>query len=382
MHAVGGGVPQRRTRTFADDEIVTPCEDGVERLFRFQGEVRVDWNDMPRTQELRRQWSVQPHTCPTCRAVHEEAREPVEETMEAERDETGCHGYCGFHPHVAHMLRRKRTEQHTAEWYQYRKMMLTASNLAPLMGVKGAFSNKKQLFHRKTGDWDADTAFTDSPAMAFGRKYEDEAGRVFEQVTGIPLFKKDVGLLEHPDYPWIGASPDCVGIYDPVLVEIKVPYSRKIEHMCPDKYWTQIQQQLAVCDLETCYLAQYKPPNACSDGLLDIVRVDRDREWWTNSAMPALRAFRAEVAKFYADAGRPFGAPTPGLARTAPPEEKHEVPNRTKSTQTIGAPEFLGNTGIQIVRAKSKSLQQRFPQPAAGVCALINDASAIYMPST
>ena len=374
--------PRPSTRTFADDEVVTPCADGVERVFRFQGEVRVDWDTMPRTQELCHEWTVQPHTCRECRAVHEEGRDGSNEHIEAERGETPCNGYCGFHPHVAHILRRKRTEQHTPEWYAYRKNMLTASNLAPIVGVKG-FVTKQQLFSRKTGDWDPNVPHVDSPAMAHGRKYEEEAGRVFEQVCGIQLFKKDIGLLEHPDYPWIGASPDFVGMYDPVLVETKVPYSRTIEHSCPDKYWTQIQQQLAVCDLETAYLVQYMPPNACTDGILDVVRVDRDREWWNSVAMPALRSFRAEVVKFYRDAGRPFGSRAQGLPRAKLEGGSKEVPNRTTTgTQTAetGQVQFIRGTTIKIVRKPQPPPQtpkQRFPAPGKSL-AIVDNTSLIY----
>lgn len=370
--------PPPERRHYEDTEVVTPCPDGVERYFRFQGTVNVEWDQMPRPPTPGKGWTVQPHTCPSCRATHEEGREPIEEHIEAEETQTGCHGYCGFHPSVARLLRRKRTEQHTPEWYQYRKMMLTASNLAPIVGAKGAFSSKRQLFHRKTGDWDANTPFTDSPAMAWGRKYEDEAGRVFEQVTGIPLYKHDIGLLEHPDYEWVGASPDFVGMYDPVLVETKVPYSRTITHECPDKYWTQIQMQLAVCDLEVCYLVQYQPPGVCGDGLIDIVRVDRDREWWTKTAMPALRDFRADIAQFYVDAGRPFGAPTPGLERTAPAAMHADIPNKTASCATQTS-EALGTSGMKIYRRAPKTMKQRFPPPGT-TCAVAQTVSAIFTP--
>jgi hypothetical protein len=84
----------------------------------------------------------------------------------------------------------------------------------------------------------------------------------------------EFGLLGHPKYDFLGASPD--GICTPYcrdkitpsplvgrMLEIKCPLMRKIKYsgeikgeICPDYYWCQVQQQLECCDLDECDFVQ------------------------------------------------------------------------------------------------------------------------------
>lgn len=67
-------------------------------------------------------------------------------------------------------------------------------------------------------------------------------------------------LLRHPQYDWIGASPDGVSIGgpedEPYAVEVKCPVSREITAEVPDHYIPQVQLQLEVMDLEMCVFVQ------------------------------------------------------------------------------------------------------------------------------
>ena len=135
--------------------------------------------------------------------------------------------------------------------------------------------------------------------MSHGIYYEPEAIRVFEQVTGVEIYQGDVGLLVHETYDWIGASPDGVCKYFPFLLEIKCPFSANIKHACPKYYYTQVQLQLEVCDLDMCYFAQYQPPNSpLSDGLIDIIEISRNKDWWIES-FPYISSFWEGVKMYY-----------------------------------------------------------------------------------
>jgi hypothetical protein len=112
----------------------------------------------------------------------------------------------------------------------------------------------------------------------------------------------------------IGASPDGLvvektkdGSTRRGLLEIKCLWGRRhkkelpqFDH-CPKRFYDQIQGQLAVCDLQWCDLILYIPPqqrkkrrggngkNYC------ILRVQRDREYWTGTLLPAVQSFCEEV---------------------------------------------------------------------------------------
>ena len=80
----------------------------------------------------------------------------------------------------------------------------------------------------------------------------------------------EFGLIGHPKYSFLGASPDRIcnhykldGIhkskYVGRMLEIKCPLVRKIkmsgpivDNICPIYYWIQVQLQLECCDLEEC----------------------------------------------------------------------------------------------------------------------------------
>ena len=81
--------------------------------------------------------------------------------------------------------------------------------------------------------------------------FEDMAIRSYSQLNN-NIKINDFGLIINENIKNFGASPD--GISDlGVMIEIKCPYSRIIkENYIPDKYYYQIQGQLAVCELEEC----------------------------------------------------------------------------------------------------------------------------------
>ena len=52
-----------------------------------------------------------------------------------------------------------------------------------------------------------------------------------------------------------GASPDGI-TRNGIMIEIKSPYSRKVNGIVPSNYWVQMQLQLEVCNLEICHFVE------------------------------------------------------------------------------------------------------------------------------
>lgn len=73
----------------------------------------------------------------------------------------------------------------------------------------------------------------------------------------------DFGCLRHPNYKFIGASPDGINIDQNSdrfgrMLEIKNIVNREINGVPKKEYWIQMQLQMEVCDLDTCDFLETK----------------------------------------------------------------------------------------------------------------------------
>ena len=137
-------------------------------------------------------------------------------------------------------------EQCTYKWYEIRKTCLTASDLGNALA-----KNNNLLAKKKAGVYIDNTDFQNIPPLKWGNMFEDMAIRCYKQMNNnIPVHI--FGLIQNKSIQNFGASPD--GINDlGIMIEIKCPFSRKIKKdVIPEKYFYQIQGQLAVCNLTEC----------------------------------------------------------------------------------------------------------------------------------
>lgn len=132
-------------------------------------------------------------------------------------------------------------EQRTDEWYKLRMNMITASEAHMTLR-----KNINPYILKKCGK---STAFTGNTATRWGQQYEDVATMIYEKWTNRKVY--EFGLIQHPEFSFIGASPDGI-TNDGRMVEIKCPYSRKLNGKPLHHYWIQTQIQLEVCDLNKC----------------------------------------------------------------------------------------------------------------------------------
>jgi len=144
------------------------------------------------------------------------------------------------------LLKYPYIEQCTKEWYDIRKTCLTASDLGEAIS-----KNNNLLAKKKAGVFIDNTNFQNVPPLKWGNMFEDMAVRCYRQLNNnikIHIF----GIIQNKSIKNFGASPD--GISDlGIMVEIKCPYSRTIKKdVIPEKYYYQMQGQLAVCNLKEC----------------------------------------------------------------------------------------------------------------------------------
>ena len=209
-----------------------------------------------------------------------------------------------IHPATAALLRRSHIEQRTPAWYEARRKVLTASDVAAVLGIP-AFESyrgnpRTECLTKKVENkpW-AGNVFT-----RHGNKYEDTARDLMCEALGEQVL--EFGLLIHPTLPYLGASPDGVTLSGK-LIEIKCPLRRVIKPgVVPHHYLPQILVQLEVCDMEECYFVEYKPATNTEPQVLSIVSVQRDRQWFA-SVQEELHSFVEE----YYEALRTYVPPPP-----------------------------------------------------------------------
>lgn len=136
--------------------------------------------------------------------------------------------------------------QLSQEWFELRKGMCTASDIAPIIG-EGKYSTRNDIIKKKCGKG---KPFTGNSATRHGQRYEDVAIGIYESRRGF-IKVHEFGLLPHPTVSCLGASPDGITKAG-VMVEIKCPPRRKINGKPPHGYWCQMQTQMEVCNLMVC----------------------------------------------------------------------------------------------------------------------------------
>jgi putative phage-type endonuclease len=206
--------------------------------------------------------------------------------------------------------------QDNAVWMALRKQAanVTASELSAIAG-NSVFTTREKLALVKAGL--LETTFTGNlKACAWGLKMEPKALRQYCQVTKNAVQETGLHirslLLEETAAPLlVGASPDGLVVDakdgSSGLLEIKCLWGRrhkkelpKFDH-CPQRFFDQIQGQLAVCDLEWCDLMMYIPPQNTKTRRVGaqknycILRVQRDRAYWSGTLLPAVQSFCVEV---------------------------------------------------------------------------------------
>lgn len=155
--------------------------------------------------------------------------------------------------------------QRTPEWYQFRWNLITASNAWKAFESQSSIN---QLIYEKCqplksgNDEDEEIKMvnTNTP-MHWGQKYEPLSVTIYEEKFNTKV--EDFGCIQHPTYKFLGASPDGINVDETSerygrMLEIKNVVSREITGIPKKEYWTQMQLQMEVCDLDKCDFLETK----------------------------------------------------------------------------------------------------------------------------
>lgn len=156
-------------------------------------------------------------------------------------------------------------EQRTEEWFNARLGKVTASRIADLMAkTKSGYSASRDSYmaqltiERLT---QKPTEGYSNAAMQWGTEQEPFARAAYETKTG--QLVTEVGFIVHPEIDQAGASPDGL-VGSEGMVEIKCPESKTmietlLSDRVPDKYFKQMQWQMACTGREWCDYVVFDP---------------------------------------------------------------------------------------------------------------------------
>jgi hypothetical protein len=172
------------------------------------------------------------------------------------------------------LQKKPQPPQRSEEWYKARNTRITASEAACCLTLSedlckiyvddfnvqnfkykpdhcmSHYDNKIDYIINKCRTFYGENLFRDSIYTLHGKKYEEIATRLYRRKYNTDVF--EFGLLPHSRLNWLAASPDGI-TPNGIMLEIKCPYSRKIEEGVPPIwYWAQMQIQLEVADLDEC----------------------------------------------------------------------------------------------------------------------------------
>jgi putative phage-type endonuclease len=207
-------------------------------------------------------------------------------------------------------------KQGTQEWLDMRKNYIGASDAPILMGVspfKRSDGLKKTPYVLWMEKLDLLPADKDNPAMKYGREMEESARQAYEEMVGDYVAPK---ICFHKEINYLMASLDGLSLDGTLAVEIK--NANSLDHhlaktkKVPDKYYPQVQQQMACADLEWMqYFSYHKGEGVVVDVLRDEDYLEelyaKEKEFWDcvkNFKAPALTSndYHEKDDKWYAQA--------------------------------------------------------------------------------
>lgn len=166
------------------------------------------------------------------------------------------------------LLEYPQVEQRTAAWYAESRELLTASELGDLWkgpGTRNALVRRKCAPPPPESVNPPPAPVlcvprSETSAMLWGQRYEPVVKQLLERRTGSRIL--ELGRIRHRTIPKLAASPDGLfldGDRAGRLVEIKCPPTRAIkEDTIPHGYWCQMQLQMEVCDRPVCEYVEVK----------------------------------------------------------------------------------------------------------------------------
>jgi putative phage-type endonuclease len=183
------------------------------------------------------------------------------------------------------LKQQPQAAQRSAEWYEDRYRLITASNLWKVFGSEcqqnSLIYEKCKPLHINQNE-NTPCEINTETTLHWGVKYEPLSRMIYEWKYNTQIC--DFGVIKHPNYGFIGASPDGIVVNQDskrygCMLEIKNIVNREITGIPSKEYWIQMQIQMETCDLDNCDFVEtrFKQYNNETEFYDDITRPSHDK---------------------------------------------------------------------------------------------------------
>lgn len=182
-------------------------------------------------------------------------------------------------------------EQLTEIWFHLRVGRITGSRIGKILGLANPkWGNAETVMRDMVREYHGlPSDFVGNVATQWGNDNEATANAKAEEELEDAL--SNVGIVIHPEYPWLAESPDGIWFSTGNPNQTKCPFGLRYEddpqfarpEDKPD-YVAQMQLSCEVTDKEECSFVQWNPY------AVNIEWIKRDRDWFA-SVLPVLKDF-------------------------------------------------------------------------------------------
>ena len=136
---------------------------------------------------------------------------------------------------AAQIEAKTRAQATSTQWQKLRQWRLTASKFGEIAKITERRNLEKlcDLLYNPPN-------LTHVPAVRHGNTYESVALEQFSKVTGKKTLKS--GLCIHPDFPYLGASPDSFVEGEDAVIECKCPYKGRHSKISPGEEFDFLEE--------------------------------------------------------------------------------------------------------------------------------------------
>lgn len=206
---------------------------------------------------------------------------------------------------------RRETCDDRERWFEERRKRITATSFHEVANMRNSTSCTSTV-NRLIYDFNRDI---DTPALQFGRIHEELALQQYEKHINAKV-TRPVGLIVHPDHPFLAATPDGI-VNDDLIVEVKCPKRgetqtlKELASKTPDgkasnffldehlrlkrshPYYSQVQCQLACTRAKFCDFFVWTPKEvACerisADETFFLQKLDKVSAFYLECMVPEL----------------------------------------------------------------------------------------------
>ena len=215
---------------------------------------------------------------------------------------------------------RVAVEQGTAAWLDYRRTVVTATDLPVILGLS-PYRCEADLADEKLGGPTQDSTLR----MRIGSALEDLIASEYEAQTGNRV-RRFRTMVRHPDVEWAAASPDAMVVGEHRLVEFKRTGSRtRFADGIPQDIEAQVAWQLGCSGYPVADIA------VLTDDALTVYEQRADPVLFAD-LLAVAADFRARLA-----AGGPFARSEERIRRDHPADDGSEIEADSDTAEAVRA---------------------------------------------